>query len=257
MDLLHIVLLLGAGLIGGTLSALIGGAAIITYPALLAVGLNPVLATAANMVALTPGNFVAALYDRGQLPPLDRSFVWLVLASVLGALAGAALLLVTPVRVFAALVPLLLGFATVLFACSSRLSAWLRARAAARARPAATHWGSSIAALVPVSIYGGYFGGGVGVLLLAVLSIGTDGDYRSANVTKNLVTSLNCVVVSLYFIAEDAVSWGPALVMMAGALVGAVLGARLAQVLPNEIARALVVVVGALLTGAFAWRYWF
>jgi uncharacterized membrane protein YfcA len=254
MDSLHIVLLLGAGIVGGTLSALIGGAAIITFPALLATGLNPVLATAANMVALTPGNFVAALYDRGQLPPFDRSFVWLVLASILGALAGAALLLVTPVRVFAALVPLLLGFATVLFACSGRMSAWLRARAAARGRPGITHWGSSIAALVPVSIYGGYFGG---VMLLAVLSIGTDGDYRSANVTKNLVTSLNCVVVSAFFVAEGAVSWGPALVMMAGALVGALLGARLAQVLPNEIARSLVVAVGALLTGAFAWRYWF
>ncbi len=257
MDSLHIVLLLGAGIVGGTLSALIGGAAIITFPALLATVLNPVLATAANMVALTPGNFVAALYDRGQLPPFDRSFVWLVLASILGALAGVALLLVTPVRVFAALVPLLLGFATVLFACSGRMSAWLRARAAARGRPGITHWGSSIAALVPVSIYGGYFGGGVGVMLLAVLSIGTDGDYRSANVTKNLVTSLNCVVVSAFFVAEGAVSWGPALVMMAGALVGALLGARLAQVLPNEIARSLVVAVGALLTGAFAWRYWF
>src|SRR5580692_11180334 len=99
MDLFHIALLLGAGIVGGTLSALAGGAALITFPALLAAGLDPVIATAANMVALTPGNFIAALYDRSQLPPFDRSFVGLVMASIAGALLGATLLLLTPVSV--------------------------------------------------------------------------------------------------------------------------------------------------------------
>jgi uncharacterized membrane protein YfcA len=246
--------------VGGTLSSLVGGAAIITYPALLATGLNPVVATAANMVALTPGNFIAALYDRSQLQPFDRSFAGLILASTVGALIGAILLLLTPVDVFAALVPLLLGFATVLFGFAGRLSAWLRARAAARkdeSKVAPRRWSTSIAWMLPVSVYGGYFGAGVGVLLLGVLSIGTDGDYRSANVTKNLVTSLNTVVLSAFFAARGVVAWRQALVMMAGAVAGAVLGARLAQVLPNEVARALVVLVGAALTLAFAWRYWF
>src|SRR5437660_1157451 len=108
MDPLHIAFLLGAGVVGGVISSVVGGASIITFPALLATGLNPVLATAANMVALTPGNFVAALYDRSQLPPFDRAFVGLVLASILGAVLGAALLVATPVRVFAMLVPLLM-----------------------------------------------------------------------------------------------------------------------------------------------------
>jgi uncharacterized membrane protein YfcA len=257
MDLLHIFLLLGAGIVGGTLSSLVGGAAIITFPALMAAGLDPVLATAANMVALTPGNFLAALYDRSQLPAIDRSFVLLVLVSVLGALAGAGLLLVTPPRIFAALVPLLLGFATILFGFADRLTGWLRERARARGRPDTGRWAGSIAALLPVSIYAGYFGGGVGVLLLAVLSISTAGDYRSANVTKNLVTSLNCLAVSGFFVFRDAVAWPPALTMMAGALVGALVGARIAQVLPNQVARQLVVGSGALLTIVFAWRYWF
>jgi uncharacterized membrane protein YfcA len=131
MDLFHIALLLGAGVVGGTLSALAGGAALITFPALLAAGLDPVIATAANMVALTPGNFIAALYDRSQLPPFDRSFVGLVMASIAGALLGATLLLLTPVSVFAALVPLLLGFATILFAFASRLSGCCRCRSMA------------------------------------------------------------------------------------------------------------------------------
>jgi uncharacterized protein len=116
MDLLHGVLLVAAGIAGGIIAAIVGGAAVITFPALLAAGLPPVMATAANTAALTPGLFLAAIYDRSQLPPFDRSFVAVALASIVGALIGAMLLLLTPERVFSALVPVLLGFATVLFA---------------------------------------------------------------------------------------------------------------------------------------------
>ena len=98
------------------MAAIVGGAAVITFPALLAAGLPPVMATAANTVALTPGLFLAADLDRSQLPPFDRSFVAVALASIVGAVIGAVLLVLTPERVFSGLVPLLLGFATVLFA---------------------------------------------------------------------------------------------------------------------------------------------
>jgi uncharacterized protein len=255
MDLLHIILLLIAGVVGGAMSALVGGAAIITFPTLLAAGLSPIHATAANMVALVPGNFLAALYDRGQLPPLGPSFVALCVSSIIGAGIGAALLLLTPERLFAVLVPLLLGFSTVLFAYAGPISRWLQARAARRGK--AQHWGNSIAAMAPVSVYAGYFGAGVGVMLLGVLSINTNGDYRSANVTKNLLTSFNSVVASAIFVWQGAVVWVPTLTMMAGALVGAFIGARLAQVVPRDVMRVVVVVVGAILTAAFAWRYWF
>jgi uncharacterized membrane protein YfcA len=257
MDPLHIALLLIAGVVGGTISTLVGGAAIVTFPALLATGISPVLATASNMVALTPATFLAALYDRSQLPPLGRSFVGLVLASIGGAVIGASLLLITPVHVFAALVPLLLGFATVLFAFAGRISAWVRAKAEARGEKGPHRWTNTIGWLFPVSVYGGFFGAGVGVLLLGVLSIGTGGDYRSANVAKNLVTSLNTLVVSSFFAVQGIVAWPQALAMMVGALVGSFIGARLAQVVPNHVARGMVIIVGALLTGAFAWRYWF
>ena len=82
-------MLIVAGVAGGIISSLVGGAALVTYPALLSIGLPPVIATVCNLVALTPGNFLAALYDRGQLPPFDRAFVGLVVASLVGALAGA------------------------------------------------------------------------------------------------------------------------------------------------------------------------
>jgi uncharacterized membrane protein YfcA len=253
MDLFHTGLLAAAGVLGGIISSLVGGAALVTYPALLSVGLPPVIATVCNLVALTPGNFLAALYDRGQLPPIDRAFAGLVIASLTGAFAGALLLLATPERVFSYFIPVLMAFATVLFAFAGRIGDWLRARAAANG---AQRWTHSMGVIFPVSFYGGYFGAGVGVLLIGVLSIGTGGDYRSANVTKNLVTSLNSLIAAIVFAAQGAVQWQPALVMMAGALVGAFIGARVAQVAPHHVMRVVVTAVGALLTAVFAWRYW-
>src|SRR5215831_1975277 len=124
MDLHAALMLAGAGVIGGAISTLVGGAAIVTWPALIAVGLSPPVATATNLLALVPGNFIAALYDRTQLPPVDRSLAGVLLASFIGAAIGAVLLVVTPERTFAALVPGLLGFATVLFAFAGRISEW-------------------------------------------------------------------------------------------------------------------------------------
>ncbi len=179
-----------------------------------------------------------------------------MLASLVGALAGALMLLRTPERVFALLVPVLLGFATVLFAFAGRISTYIRARAGDQDN-SPQRFGHGVGVILPVSFYGGYFGAGVGVLLLGVLSISTPGDYRATNVTKNLVTSLNSLTAAAVFIVQGAVPWTPTLIMMAGALIGAVIGARLAQIAPHALMRVVVVAVGALLTVVFAWRYWF
>src|SRR5262245_5717717 len=178
-------MLVAAGIVGGTISSLVGGAAIVTFPALIATGLDPVVATATNLVALVPGNFLASLYDRTQLPPLDRAFAGLLAASLLGAAGGAILLMLTPASLFAAFVPALLAFATVLFAYARRLSDWIHARAAAQGG-AANRWSGSAAALLPVSVYAGCFGGRAGVMLLAVLSVGPRGRYRAAHVTNSV-----------------------------------------------------------------------
>jgi uncharacterized membrane protein YfcA len=256
MDLLHIIFLLLAGVAGGAISSLAGGAAIITFPAMLATGISPVLASCSNLVALVPGNLLSVFYDRTQLPPLGRSFAGLIAASSLGALVGATVLMLTPERVFATLIPLLLGFATVLFAYAGRISGWLRERGEARGH-GAHNWGTIIAWLMPVSVYGGYFGAGLGVLVLGVISVGTGGDYRSANVTKNLVVGINSAVVAMFFAANGMVAWPQALTMMVGVPLGAFIGSRIARVISNEAARWLLVAIGAGLTIAFAWRYWF
>ena len=256
MDLHVIVLLAGIGVVAGMIASIVGGAAVVVYPALIASGLSPQLAAASNLVALMPATMLAALSDRSQLPPFNRAFIELVFASVIGAGAGAMLLMVTPGRVFEIIVPILLGFATVIFALTDRIGAHIRKRAAHKGRTVEFNV-SSLKVLLPVSFYGGYFGAGVGVLILAVFSIATGGDYRSANVAKNFVSSLNAMVASAIFIAQGAVAWPQTLSLMAGMIVGGLAGAYVARVIPPRIARAMIVLVGAALTVTFAKLYWF
>jgi uncharacterized membrane protein YfcA len=199
---------------------------------------------------------LAALYDRAQLPPLDRSFLGMALVAVAGGSIGAALLVLTPERMFTALVPLLLGFATILFAFAGQISTWLRERAAASGGGDERRSLHSLAALLPVCVYGGYFGAGVGVLLIAALSVANGGDYRAANVTKNFVGSLNNLVAATVFATQGTIAWIPALLVALGAIGGALAGAHVARILPVAAARGLVIGFGALLTAVYAWRYW-
>jgi hypothetical protein len=111
--------------------------------------------------------------------------------------------------------------------------------------------------LLPVSFYGGYFGAGVGILMLGVFTVATGGDYRSANVTKNFVSSLNGLAASIIFISQGAVVWPQTLALMSGMIAGGLIGARIARVIPRNVVRVLIVVVGTALTVAFARRYWF
>ena len=221
MTLLTIALLLGAGVLAGLLASIIGGAAVVVYPAMILAGLPPQAAAVSNLVALMPATMLAALSDRSQLPPFNRAFVELIVASVVGAGAGAMLLLLTPGRLFNGIVPLLLGFATLLFAFADRIGAAIRKRAEGRGHDI-TFNVSSLKVLLPVSFYGGYFGAGVGILILGVFSIATGGDYRSANVAKNLITSLNCAGAAAVFIVRGSVIWPQTLALMAGTIAGGV-----------------------------------
>jgi len=256
MDLTTIALLAGAGVVGGIIASIIGGAAIVTYPALIAAGVSPQLAAVSNLASIMPATMLAALSDRSQLPPFDRAFVGLIIASIAGAGLGAALLVVTPERTFAQVVPLLLGFATLLFAYSERIGRWLRLRAEGRGHAIAFNF-ASLKVILPVSFYGGYFGAGVGILMLGVFSLATGGDYRAANVAKNFVSSLNGFAATLVFATQGAVLWPQTLALAAGTIAGGLIGAYVARVIPRNIVRVLIVVVGAALTVAFARRYWF
>ncbi|HMF24604.1 MAG TPA: sulfite exporter TauE/SafE family protein [Pseudolabrys sp.] len=256
MDLTTTAILAAAGVAGGIIASVIGGAAIVTYPALIATGVPPQLAAVSNLASIMPATMLAALTDRSQLPPFDRAFVGLIVSSIIGAGLGAAFLVYTPERMFAQIVPLLLCFATVLFACSERISRWLRARAKDRGHAIAFNF-ASLKVILPVSFYGGYFGAGVGILMLGVFSLATGGDYRAANVAKNFVSSLNGLAATLVFAMQGAVLWPQTLALAAGTIGGGLIGAYLARVIPRNAVRVLIIVVGTTLTVAFARRYWF
>src|SRR6187399_1279921 len=236
MDVITTAFLVGTGVVAGIIAAMIGGAAVVIYPALIATGVSPQLAAVSNLASVMPATMLAALSDRSQLPPFNRAFIGLIIASVIGAGAGAVLLLLTPERMFAQMVPLLIGFATLLFAFAERITRWLRARAEGRGHDITFNL-ASLKVVLPVSFYGGYFGAGVGILMLGVFSVATGGDYRSANVAKNFVSSLNGFVASCVFIAHGAVVWPQTLALMAGTLAGGFIGAYLARVVPREIMR--------------------
>ena len=251
MDAQTGLLLFGAGMAGGVVTAMVGGASLITFPALLAGGLPAVVANASNTVALTPGNLVAALADIERLPRWDRSFLAVSGVCAAGSVAGAALLLLTPEKAFTALVPLLIGFATLLFALSGPIRAWIVSRAS-------TSGGAGAAALLfaPVAVYGGYFGAGMSVMLLAILSVTRPDDFRAINVIKNLLASLTSVVAVLVFVAQGVVAWPPTLVVMAGAALGGFAGGRLVRVVSPDLMRWAVIAVGTILTVVYARRYW-
>lgn len=246
-------MLFGAGVAGGVLTAVVGGAGLITFPALMAAGLPAIVANASNAVAMTPGNIAGAVADLGRLRA-DRAFAGLLAVCVLGGLAGAGLLLVTPERAFTMVVPLLIGLATVLFAAAERIQRWTRASSGRGDGGPAT--GLRLLLLAPAAVYGGYFGAGFSVMLLAILFVTGANDFRNANVVKNLLSGLTGLVPVVVFIVQGIVAWPQALAMMAGALVGGLLGGRLVRVLPQKLIRFVVITVGSTLTLIYAWRYW-
>jgi uncharacterized protein len=252
MDGLSGLMLFGAGLAGGVVTAVVGGASLITFPALLAAGLPAIVANASNTVALTPGNLVAGLADLERLPRWDRSLVGLMVVCIAGSVAGAALLLLTPEKAFTAVVPLLIGFATILFALSGRIRLWILSRGAS----SATGPGFGSLLFAPVAVYGGYFGAGMSVMLLALLSVSRTDEFRAINVLKNLLSGLTSLVAVGVFVFQGVVVWPPTVVVMAGAAIGGFLGGRLVRVIPPESMRWTVIAVGTVLTVVYAWRYW-
>ncbi len=251
MDIATVALLAGAGLVGGVANAIAGGATLITFPAMLASGIPPVIANASNAVAVTPGHFIAAIADRERIPAFDRRFLLLIVLSLMGAAIGAVLLLVTTDRTFILLVPLLVGAATLIFAFSRQIQAAISRRTGGK-----PHSFLAEALIVPATIYGGYFGGGLGVMLLAILAVLGIRDVRAANVMKNLLATAVSAVTIAIFIGKGVVDWPHTLVMLVGAAAGGFLGGWLVRVLPPAAVRATVIAAGTVITLYYAWRYW-
>lgn len=239
--------LVGAAVIGGGLNAVAGGGSFFTWPALVGAGIGPVVANATSTVALWPGSVGSALGFRSALQE-HKSLLWpLGVASALGGGTGAWLLLHTSDAQFARLVPWLLGVATALFASSPRLVPWLRTRAGGQL--------ASLPVLVLVqlviSVYGGYFGGGMGIPMLAAFALLGITDLAAANGLKAVLGSLINGVAVASFAFSGLIRWPEALLMAVGAALGGYGGARAAQRVPVAWVRGLVIATGTLLTIRF------
>lgn len=248
MDAWIVALLAAAGLAGGFVNALAGGATFFTFPAMMAAGLPPVTANASNAVAVWPGNLSGAFAFRRQLPRLTLA-LWLAMGlAVAGSTAGALLLLATEERVFVRLVPWLILGATLLFAFSRPLLRLLRHLRPSR-RPGLTP--GSFALQAATAVYGGYFGGGLGIMLLAVLALCGFEDMRAMNALKNLLSALVGLVTLVIFAGLGAVAWPQTLVMLAGAVAGGWIGGRVGQRAPAWLIRGFVIAVGLGLSAVY------
>lgn len=251
MDVVAIVLLLAAGFAAGAMNALAGGGTFFSFPALLAVGLPPVTANATNAVALWPASLASAWAARGSLKPMGRYLLPLLLAGLAGGLLGGLLLLAGGDDLFRTLIPWLLLAATTLFAASPWLSRWLAARRAHSEFP--RHTPLSLGAHVGVSVYGGYFGAGMGILQLAAFSIEGHPIAR-ANALKNLISAMIYSIATVTFVLAGRVSWSELAVVLIGATLGGYAGGALGERLPARWLRAFVLLVGSGMTLYYFWQ---
>lgn len=246
-------LLIGlGGFAAGAANAMAGGGTFFSFPAMLAVGVPPVVANASNSVALWPGSLAGAWAYRRELARFRHYLLPMGLASLAGGVAGGLLLLAAGDARFAALIPWLLAFATLLFAFSPQLSAllkrWRQRRTPPAPSQAASHPGSNWWVQLLVSVYGGFFGAGMGILMMASLAISGHEDVQEINALKNLLSSAVYSVTVVTFIVAGAVSWPHTLVMLLTASLGGYWGARVARTLQGPWLRRVVIGVGLALT---------
>jgi len=239
------LLLIAAAFAAGVINSVAGGGSFLTFPSLVFAGVPAVVANASNTVALVPGSVTAALSYRQEIQQLSgaRLKSWFVI-SLAGGAAGAALLLVTSDRTFRQIAPWLLLFATLLFAFGARVSLALRGRLH-------SNQGLMLALLFPISVYGGYFGGGIGIMILAAFRLYGYTDIHGMNGIKSILSGSLNAIAALIFVAAHRIDWLPTLVMMAAAIAGGYVGPVLARRMPEAVIRAIVIVVGVLMTAYF------
>lgn len=247
-----ILFLFCAGVLGGALNSVAGGGSFIAFPALLFVGVPPIPANATNTIALWTAAAASGGAYRKRLDLPRRMMIPLFAASLIGGVVGALLLLRTPAQTFMRVLPWLTLGATLLFAFGRRL---------ARGRASVMEHDASSAALAGatafqlcVAVYGGYFGGGMGIVMLAMLAALGMTDIHAMNALKSVMAFVINGIAVVMFIVFRAVYWKQGGVMIAGGIVGGYLGAHYAQKIPQPWIRLFVVLVGASMTVYFFWK---
>ncbi len=248
MTLLEATIIFGAALAGGMINSVAGGGTLVTFPTLIWLGMTATNANATSTVALWPGALSSMWGYRQQVQQSEARYFVLVIPSLIGGLIGAVLLKRTPPPIFAALVPFLILFATLLFMVQEPIQRYFR-KEASNPASASLRWMISAALFqFLVAVYGGYFGAGIGILMLAALGLLGLTNIHQMNGLKNLFGMTTNVVASVYFVISGLVHWPEAIVMAGGAIIGGYGMAGLAQRLGQRFVRRAVIAIGLAMT---------
>ena len=236
-----------AAIAAGAINALAGGGTLLTFPMLVAVGVPAVAANVTNTVALCPGYIGGTLAQRNDLKGQEHRLWYLILAGAIGGLVGGILLLHTGEKLFRGLIPFLILAASLLLALQDPMRAWLTRRMS-QSQPTANHekWAALPVGLA--AIYGGYFGAGLSVIVLAALGLTYEDTLTRLNALKQIIAFSVNVAAAIFFVFSGQVVWAAALVMAVGALIGGTLGGRLAGRVKPATLRWMVVTIGVIVS---------
>src|ERR1017187_5587375 len=243
LDLTHAAVAFGAAFLAGAINSVAGGGTLVSFPALIWLGLGSVTANATSTVAIWPGTVGSIGGYRRELRAAEPRFRWLIVPSLVGGLAGALLLRFTPPATFDRLVPFLILFATLLFMVQEPIQRILKTGGS----PAhhSSNWFAGVLFFqLMVGLYGGYFGAGVGILMLGALSIMGLQDIHEMNGLKAVFAGSVNGIASIYFIWARMVFWPYVLIMVVGAVVGGYGGAVVARKIGRTAVRRIVIVIG-------------
>lgn len=253
MSLLHVVAMLAAAFFAGMVNSIAGGGTLLTFPLLIALGLDYKVANATSTVALWPGLFGGLFGYRREMNDSSLILMRLGVTSVIGGGLGAWLLILTPSQTFARLVPFLILFATILFMLQGPVNRWLHLPSES-AESKTSWWTIAVVVQFFSAMYGGYFGAGNGIWMLAAMGLLGMHDIHRANGIKNFLgICINSVAVVAFSISH-LVSWPRALLMAGAALAGGYVGARTAQRVGRVLIRRAIVVIGFAITIVMLWR---
>jgi len=245
MEIYEVVLLITASFFAGIINSIAGGGSFLTFPALVFAGVPTIAANATSAVAVFPGYLSGALGFAKELKAFPKSkFLLLIFLSISGGVLGSILLLITPEVVFSFIIPWLLGFATLLFAFGNYVSKL------AEKTSDTNGFKSNIATLL-VCIYGGYFNGGLGIVLLALFSTLGMRDIHLMNGLKNIMSFALSAASVVTFAIAGIVFWKYAIIMMIAATIGGYFGVMVARKLSKSIIRIIIVIIGTIMTFIF------
>jgi uncharacterized membrane protein YfcA len=251
LDATHIALVAVAAFVGGLVNAIAGGGSLITFPTLVALGVPPVIANITNTVALCPGYFGATIAQREDLAGQRSRLVLLLPLGAIAGAGGALLLLHTGESTFTHVVPFLILLAAILVGLQGKMRAWLERREGG-AR-------SEALAAIPVTaaaVYGGYFGAGVGVIILAALGIVLADTLTRLNALKQTISLTVNVTAAIVFIVLAPIDWTVCGIMAGAALVGGIVGGALARRVPADVLRWAIMVIGTAIAIAYFAKGW-